>query len=497
MSIQPQASFSSETTAVASRGNVYPSVEEFTSFKLPPKPTIIEPTYDDVSDLSVSDESHHTRRLAPRPFTPTPPSPVTTESTDRNLDDDTPSTVHGESMITPRNTLATAKRAPLLAVPASPRWPFQNATPRASVMVPITRSITESSQGFDRSARSSQVGQVSVSESLDEFQVNHPNARLLSLHPRPLTYISVARNLANIPELVEKPQGEAQSRQSVPATFGDGAASPFDYQHGRRWSRHLIDIHLHRRRRGDPDRATMVNETETFWLQRISLDSNVFRGSAILTLFFLINAFISTSSIVTLATTRLDVPHGLIVWAIVSLSTSVFTVTILCLMHKFRCAVVPFDEESQAGSAHQHKRSFDDHVQLPLPASPSEVYHRRQLAAATAAAEREPAAHEAHEAQATNESTKSVRGSEVIQTSRPSSAGPAIDTATPSSTRETDSVHLETGKTQGQDSNSAAVYCWTDVSLGPETSSDTSSMTAVIATASASEAPTNNPASGS
>ncbi|WQF86436.1 hypothetical protein CDEST_11450 [Colletotrichum destructivum] len=486
MSIQPQASFSSETTAVTSRGNVYPSVEEFASFKLPPNPTIIEPTCDDISDLS--DESHHTHRLAPRPFTPAPPSPVTTESTDRNLDDDTPSIVHGESMISPQNTLATAKRASLLTVPASPRWPFQNATPRASVMVPITRSITESSHGFNRSTRSSQVGQVSVSESLDEFQVNHPNARLLSLHPRPLTYLSVTRNLANIPELVEKPQGDAQSRQSIPATFRDGAASPFDYHHGRRWSRHLIDIHLHRRR-GDRDRVMANGATETFWFQRISVDSNIFRGSAIITMFFLMNSFISASSLVTLATARLNVPHGLIVWVIVSLSTSVFTVTVLCLMNNFRNAVVPSDEESQIDSAHQHKRSFDAHVQLP--ASPSEVYHRRQLAAA-ATAEREPAA---RAAQTNHESTKSARGSEMIQTSRPSSAGPTLDTATPSSAHETDSVHLKTGKIQEQDKNSAAVYCWTDVSLGPETSSDTSSMTAVIATTS--QAPTNNPASGS
>ncbi|KAK6211690.1 hypothetical protein QIS74_10954 [Colletotrichum tabaci] len=488
MSIQPQASFSSETTAVTSRGNVYPSVEEFASFKLPPKPTIIEPACDDISDLS--DESRHAHRLAPRPFTPTPPSPVTTESTDRNLDDDTPSTVHGESMITPRNTLATAKRASLLTVPASPRWPFQDATPRASVMVPITRSITESSQGFNRSTRNSQVGQVSVSESLDEFQVNHPNARLLSLHPRPLTYFSVTRNLANIPELVEKPQGDAQSRQSIPATFRDGAASPFDYHHGRRWSRHLIDIHLHRRH-GDRDRVMANGGTETFWFQRISVDSNIFRASAILTMFFLMNSFISASSLVTLTTARLNVPHGLIVWVIVSLTTSVFTVTILCLMNNFRNAAVPSDEESQIDSAHQHKRSFDAHVQLPLPASPSEVHHRRQLAAA-AAAEREPAA---HAAQTNHELTKSARGSGMIQASRPSSAGPALDTATPSSTHETDSVHLKTGKTQEQDNNSAAVYCWTDVSLGPETSSDTSSMTAVIATTS--QAPTSNPASGS
>ncbi|KZL71639.1 hypothetical protein CT0861_07353 [Colletotrichum tofieldiae] len=410
MSIPPQASFSSATTAVASRGTAYPSVEELASFKLPPKPSNVEPTCDDVSERS--NEFDPIRQLAPQPSTPTPASPISTETSDRDFNlEDTPSTVHGESMLYPRHPLAA--RAPSINVPVSPHWPFQDATPRLSVMVPITQSITGSSRAFNLSTRNSLVGQVSVSESLDEFQVNHPNAHLLSLHPRPLTYSQVTRNLTRIPELVEKPQREIQSKQGVPMVNDE---KPINLPHSRR-------LKPNPRCR---EKQNISVKPKTFWYQRISVDTKIFRGSASITMFFLVNSFVSTSALITLATARLNVPRGIVVWVIVSLSTCAFTLMILYLMRKFRNAVL-YDEENR-GRSPLPKYSIEAHMShMHLPASPSEIYHRRKLGAAV---EQE----QNYLGQMANELAKGPRGSEVNHIAQPSPVGQTFNTLGPLST---------------------------------------------------------------
>ncbi|GKT49518.1 uncharacterized protein ColSpa_09699 [Colletotrichum spaethianum] len=458
MSIPQQASFSSATTAVASRRTAYPSVEELASFKLPLKPCINEPTCDDVSHSS--NESVHIRHLTPHPSTPTPASPITTETSDRDfIADDSPSTVHGESMFYPRHPLAN--RTPSTNIPVSPHWPFQDATPRLSVMVPITQGITESSRAFNLGTRSSRIGQVSVTESLDEFQVNHPNANLLSLHPRPLTYSLAPRSLAKVPELVEKPQRNVQSKQAIPTTQRE---KPLTFLHSRRQSRHLFKLHLRHRR----EKRNSSVKPKTFWYQRLSISTKIFRGSASITMFFLVNSFVSTSALITLATARLNVPHGVVVWVIVSLSTCVFTLIILYLMRKFRNAVL-YDEEHRGRSSNP-KNSFDTHMgHMQLPASPSEIYHRRQLGAAV---EQELGYAE----QMNNEIVKSPRGLETNHVIPPSPFGQPFDSLVPFSPRD------------------AIDNYWISNSFISSAHSDASSMTAVIT--SSPKAPTTKPEIG-
>ncbi|KAK2059992.1 hypothetical protein LY76DRAFT_677510 [Colletotrichum caudatum] len=373
MSIPPQASFSSESTAVASRATVYPSFEELTSFKLPAKDDIVDSTGADSSDNS--DGLKRTRQLAPNPSTPRHPSPTSSETSGRDLTpDDTPSTIHGESMFYPRHPLAN--RTSSTKVPVSPRWPFQNATPRTTVMVPISRSITSSSRTVNPNARCSTIGHVSVSESLDEFQISHPNAKLLTLHPRPLTYNLTGRNLARIPELVEKPEWNVRPAQGMSMA-----------QHEK--PRRFLKVRLRRRRRGDDDDEGGRGRSakpRTVWYQRISVDKKVFRAAAGITMFFLVNSFVSASALITLTAARIPVPRGVVVWVIVSLSTCAFTLTTLYLMRKFRNAVA--HDEERRGRPPRPALSFDaSHMcNMDLPASPTEILHRRQLGAAAAAA---------------------------------------------------------------------------------------------------------------
>ncbi|KZL82638.1 hypothetical protein CI238_04190 [Colletotrichum incanum] len=458
MSIPPQASFSSVTTAVASRGTAYPSVEKLASFKLPSKPSMDEPTCDKVSDHS--NESDPIRQLAPHPSTPTPASPVSTETSDRDFNlEDTPSTIHGESMLYPRHPLAA--RAPSINFPVSPHWPFQDATPRPSVMVPVAQSITGSSRAFHLSTRNSPIGQVSVSESLDEFQVNHPNAHLLSLHPRPLTYRQVTRNLTKIPELVEKPQRDIQSKQGVPMTYNE---KPINAPHCHRLSRRIGKPNLRRH----PEKRTITAKPKTFWYQRISVDTKIFRGSATITMFFLVNSFVSTSALITLVTARLDVPRGIVVWVIVSLSTCAFTLMILYLMRKFRNAV-PFDDENR-GCPPLPKQPLEASMShMQLPASPSEIYHRRQLGAAV---EQETS----HPEQTTNELVKRPHGPEVNQVTQSSPISQIFNPLGPLSPRE------------------AIDNYWTDNFFISSADSEASSRTAVIT--STSKALRNNPEFG-
>ncbi|KAK2010017.1 hypothetical protein LZ32DRAFT_391641 [Colletotrichum eremochloae] len=438
MSIPPQASFSSETTAVASRTTAYPSFEELTSFKLPFKDDIVDSTSDDVSNHS--NEFKRTRQLAPNPSTPRRPSPVSTDTSERDFTpEDTPSTIHGESMFYPRHPLAN--RTPSIKVPVSPRWPFQNATPRNTVMVPISQSITSSSRTLNPNVRRSIIGHVSVSESLDEFQVTHPNAQLLSLHPRPLGYHHTGRNLAKIPELVEKSEWNVQSIQSTPTTHTEKPSRP---------SPRLLKLRLRRRR----EKRGRSAKPQTAWYQRISVDRKVFRTSATITMFFLVNSFVSASALITLAAARLPVPHGIVVWVIVSLSTCAFTLTTLYLMRKFRNAV-SYDEEHR-GRSTRPKLSFDaSHMcNMDLPASPTEILHRRQLGAA---AEKDQMQAE----RANNGSVVDPRGSEMTRATQPFPTGP-FGTFLPHYPRD------------------AADDYWTDNSIIVSTSSEASSMTAVI-----------------
>ncbi|EFQ35886.1 hypothetical protein CGRA01v4_14011 [Colletotrichum graminicola] len=442
MSIPPQASFSSETTAVASHGTAYPSFQELTSFKLPLKDDIVDSTIDDVPDHLNGLKS--TRRIAPNPSTPRHPSPVSTETSDGDLTpEDTPSTVHGESMFYPRHPLANL--ASSIKVPASPRWPFQNVTPRTTVMVPISQSITSSSRALNLSGKRSTIGHVSVSESLDEFQTSHPNAKLLSLHPRPLTYNKIGRNLAKIPELVEKPEWNVQPIHGMPMEH---------YEKPRRPSPRLFKIRFRRRRRHE--RHGHSAKPQTFWYQRISVDKKIFRASASITMFFLINSFVSASALITLTTARLPVPHGIVVWVIVSLSTCAFTLTTLCLMRKFRNAVI-YDEE-RGGHSPYPEVPFDvSHMcNMDLPASPTEILHRRQLG--TAAAEQEKMQAE----RTKNGTIVDSRESEVAATTQPCPAGP-----------------FGTFVSQHPRDAVAEDY-WTDDSVIVSAGSETSSTTAVI-----------------
>ncbi|KAK1988154.1 hypothetical protein LZ30DRAFT_578676 [Colletotrichum cereale] len=443
MSIPPQASFSSETTAVASRTTAYPSFEELTAFKLPLKVDIVDSASDDASDRS--GEFKRTRQLAPNPCTPRRPSPVSTETSDCDFTlEDTPSTIHGESMFYPRHPLAN--RTPSINVPVSPRWPFQNATPRTTVMVPIAQSVTSSSRTLNPNVRRSTIGHVSVSESLDEFQVTHPNVQLLSLHPRPLTFSHTGRNLARISELVEKPERNVQSAQGTPMTYDEkkprGPSSP-----------RVFKMRLGRRRheeRGCPSKP------QTSWYQRISVDRKIFRASAGITMFFLANSVVSASALVTLASARIPVPHGVVVWVIVSLSTCAFTLTTLYLMRKFRNAVI-YDEEQRGRSPHP-KLSFDAaHMcNMVLPASPTEIHHRRQLGAAAAEQEQIRAAERMGDG-----SFVDPRGSEMTRAAHAFPAGP-FDVLAP------------------YDPRNAVEDYWTDNSIILSAGSEASSVTAVI-----------------
>ncbi|KAK2047953.1 hypothetical protein LZ31DRAFT_606737 [Colletotrichum somersetense] len=437
MSIPPQASFSSDSTAVASRATVYPSFEELTSFKLPFKEDTVDSTGAEASDTS--DGLKRIRPLAPNPSTPRHPSPASSETSGREFTpDDTPSTIHGESMFYPRHPLAN--RTPSTNVPVSPQWPFQNATPRTTVMVPISQSITSSSRTMNPNARHSTIGHVSVSESLDEFQISHPNAKLLSLHPRPLTYNQAGRNLARIPELVEKTEWNVRPDRGMPMAHPEKP-------------RRFLKICMRRRRRDEGEGGRSA-KPRTVWYQRISVDKKVFRAAASITMFFLVNSFVSASALITLTSAKIPVPHGIVVWVIVSLSTCAFTLTTLCLMRKFRNAVA-HDEERRGRPLHP-KLSFDaSHMcNMDLPASPTEVLHRRQLGAAAAAADEQ-------------EQMMQVERANMTGAAQPCPAGPFGTFTPPHCPRDDDDAAVADGY-------------WTENSVVVSAGSKASSRTAVI-----------------
>ncbi|OHE92132.1 hypothetical protein CORC01_12587 [Colletotrichum orchidophilum] len=479
MSLPPQASFSSATTAVASRGTAYPSVEEFTSFKLPTKPRIIKTlTSDDISDLSdEGDDGPH----KPNPSTPIPPSPVTSDESDHDFNlDDTPPTVCGKSMIYPRHPLS-GKRP--ISIPVSPRWPFQDATPRPSTMVPIARSITVSSSRFNQSRSRDNYTppiEVSVTESLDEFQINHPNGRLLASHPQGVPNHETGRsltgrNLANIPTLVEKSEKDAQSSKVIPSQHRQ---RPFNLFHRRRWSSQVLKVQLLRRRQ---DKRKRAFETNTIWYERISLDDNIYGGSIVLTLFFVTNAIVSITVIITMTASKMSIPYFIIVWVMASLIVMTFTIIMLFRMRSFRKkAIALIDDEKRIRSTTFPKLSHEGH--LHLPADSAEVAHRRQLGAAIANGEAQ-AGGLTHD-----ESEKSSDGTVVDQIAQPS---PVFDPLAPAMPRDTSSVYLSASGTSPQGIEHLHDASRHSIDLMASRNSRASSMTAVVGSA-APTAPMNN-----
>lgn len=484
MSLPPQASFSTATTAVASNRLAYPSAEELASFKLP-----LKREDDDTKRNSMLDESGQEHKPVARPTTPTPPSPVSTEPSDHQISDDTASTVHGKSMISPRNTLSEKKAS--ANIPATPRWPFQDATPRGgSVMVPITRSLTDSSGRFN-SGRNSPPGEVSVSESLDEFQLRHPHARLLALHPPSLNNASSVQNLANLPELVEVPFRQAQSVRPVPMSHSDRL---FNALHGRRLSRNLLRAGLRRHQQ----RKSGV-KPQTYWFERIGIHRDMFTGCIIVAAFLLVNMLISTSALITLGISGSNMPSPLIIWVVVSFSTSVFSSTILGLMTRFRRAV-KLDEESR-GRSKEPKFCWDSEKQLP--ASPHEVAHRRRLGANDE--ETQP------EEQLVDVSTvpemvqignsfqfeTHPQQSMGVITAPETEAGNEVPVGTalgdPTANGDLNNAGTQAFNIPRTETDEQIQSYWTDVSVVPSSKSDASSVTAVIA--SAPEVPTTNPTS--
>ncbi|KAF9873360.1 hypothetical protein CkaCkLH20_09173 [Colletotrichum karsti] len=455
-----QASFSMATTAVASQGTAYPSVEEFKSFKLPPTPKTSEPMSDDISALS--DESTQKHKADARPATPTPPSPVSTESSDHEIADDTPTTIQGKSMIEPQRPLSVQR--PSATVPATPRWPFQDATPRASVMAPITHSYTQSSL---RGSRSSPPGQVSISESLDEFQLNHPNARRLALHPAGLAYTNTTRNLANVPEFVDRPFRPAQPETTIPMVYKEKRSNFF---HGRRWSGHLLKFNFHRRH----EKRNSAVKPRTYWYQRIAIQRDLWILWCLVAVFCVINALISVSALVALKVAHIKAPSALIVWVIVSVCTSIYTCTLIFFMHRFRRAIAR-DEENRGRST---RTKICGQSEMRFPASPREVAHRRRLAAAARAQDQQTAQQSVTMTSA-NQGPKLDAGDEVDSTAHPDNFSA------------TESNIMATIPRQGSDEQ--IQNYWTDVSLVPTTGSAASSVTAVIPSAPA--GPTNSPRS--
>ncbi|KAK1624689.1 hypothetical protein BDP81DRAFT_437208 [Colletotrichum phormii] len=473
MSLPPQASFSSGTTAVASRGAAYPSVEEFTSFKLPTKPRIIKTlTSDDVSDLS--DEPYDAPRPAPNPSTPIPPSPMSSEESDRVINlDYTPPTVRGQSMILHRH--------PLSGKAKSPRWPFQNATPRTSTMVPIVRSFTATSSRFDYRSRDdyNPAVEISVTESLDEFQINHPNGRLLASHPQGLSVHETgrnltSRNLANIPTLVEKPEKDAQSSNAIPSKYRQ---RPFRLFHHRRCSSQLLNLQILRRRQ---EKRKKDFETDTTWYERISLDDKIYVGSAVLNLFFITNTIVSITVVITMTASEMSIPYFVVVWIMVSIIVMIFTVVMILRMRSFRKKVTALiDDEKRVRSTTFPKLSHEGH--LHLPADAAEIAHRRQIAAALAN-------EQAHAASSTQESEKSSDGTVVDQVTQP----PAVfDPFAPAMPHDTSSIYLSASGTSPQGIQDTSDTAWQNVDLAAAGNSRTSSMTAVVPSAPAG-APVNN-----
>ncbi|KAK1675518.1 hypothetical protein BDP55DRAFT_537430, partial [Colletotrichum godetiae] len=460
MSLPPQASFSSGTTAVASRGAAYPSVEEFASFQLPTKPRIIKTlTSDDVSDLS--HEPYDAPRPETNPTTPIPPSPMSSKESDRVINlDHTPPTVRGQSMILRRHLLSGKAK--------SPRWPFQNATPRTSTMVPIVRSFTATSSRFDCPSRDdyNPAVEISVTESLDEFQINHPNSRLLASHPQGLSVHETGRNLANIPTLVEKSEKDAQSSKAIPSKYRQ---RPFRLFHHRRCSSQLLNIQILRHRQ---EQRKEDFETDTTWYERISLDDKIYVGSAVLTLFFITNAIVSITVVITMTASQMSIPYFVVVWVMVSIIVMIFTVVMILRMRSFRKkATALIDDERRVRSTTFPKLSHEGH--LHLPADAAEIAHRRQIAAALANGQ-------FNAANSTQESEKSSDGTVVDQVTQP----PAVfDPFAPAMPRDTSSIYLSASGTSPQGIQDPNDTAWQNVDLAAAGNSRTSSMTAVVPSA--------------
>ncbi|KAF6797510.1 hypothetical protein CSOJ01_12988 [Colletotrichum sojae] len=488
MSLPPQTSFSTATTAVASNRLAYPSAEELASFKLPHKHKA-----DDTNSDSHYDESGEEHKPVEHPVTPTPPSPVSTESSDHQISDDTPSTVYGKSMISPRNTLSEKKASG--NIPATPRWPFQDATPRGgTVMVPITRCLTDSSSNLN-SGRRSPPGEVSVSESLDEFQLRHPHARILALHPATPNYTSSVQNLANLPELVEVPFRQAESVKPIPMSSSERL---LNILHNRRLSRNILRARFRRHEQ----RKSGVKPA-TFWFQRISTQQDMFKGCQSVALFLAINMTMSTSILVTLGITGHAAPSALIVWTIVSGTTFLFSMTIVGLMVRFRHAV-KMDEENR-GRSKEPKMCWDSEKRLA--ASPHEVAHRCRLGAAyDEEAELESPSQRVVDVNDAPEMVQ-IRNSYQFETHPQQSMGvitapetehgneAPVGTALgdPTAARDPSSAAPQAANIPRTDTDEQIETYWTDVSVVPSSNSAASSVTAVIASAPA--VPTTNPAS--
>ncbi|KAI8282230.1 hypothetical protein K4K56_011220 [Colletotrichum sp. SAR 10_98] len=456
-----QASFSTATTAVASQGVAYPSVEEFTSFKLPATPKIVEPNCD-----SVSEESDNEGKLEPRPATPTPPSPVSTESSDLQINDDTPTNVRGESMIFPRQPLSVPRSSN--ATLGTPRWPFQNATPRPSVMVPMTRSVTASTtQWLD--VRRSHPPEVSMTESLDEFQINHPHARMLALHPANLSLHlpHTPHQIRHLPQLVETPFRPAGPAPDAPQPRKNRSGNFFD------WSRRLLKSGL---RSGHGQRNSAI-KPKTWWYQRISTQKDMFYGCTLFALFFLINFTVSTTIFATIQHFTKRTPFWLAIWEIISLCLFAFTSVIWILMFRFRKSV-HVDEESR-GRSIMPRACNETHI----PASPREIEHRRTLGAAS---QREQRIQSMQQSDKVDSAPHAVQITEIPEEATVAQAVDHPDNYVV--TEENIMATIPRNNTNEQIEN-----YWTDVSLLPTSQSQVSSTTAVIDTAPA--VPANTPRS--
>ncbi|OLN97848.1 hypothetical protein CCHL11_02577 [Colletotrichum chlorophyti] len=494
-----QASLSSATTAVASRRTAYPSVEELAAFRMPSPPKTVEPE-DAGYDKKPTLKHGKKHKLKPPPSTPIPPSPVTTEASDRDfVFEDTPSTVHGESMIQPRKPLGS--RLFSTNHPLGPRWPFQDATPRPSVMVPIARSATDTPP--DRLNRGSKLGRVSMNESLDEFQLNHPNAKLLSLHPASLSQTDTSRSLTmghvnRVPQLVERPEQRPQSRRSISANNRERPLQFLRKFHNRRWSRHLLKLHLHSRQ----EKRNSSAQSKTFWYQRISTHKHIFRGSVAITIFFFINSLVSLTALCTLSIADLGASHGLIVWVITSFVTGLFAAVVLWSMMRYRRAVA-VDEENHGRWA--FPKTLGE-AQMEIPASPYEVAHRRHLGAA-AETDHNIGRVRRMSALIQMPGTRSVpdtnrvqaKPTGIVETSRASRKTPITNDFNPLPlfpARDTNSFHLHPGASQRQqDTTGDIIGYWAGIPTGPSpnSKSETSSVTAVIV--SVPKGPTNSPES--
>ncbi|TDZ37766.1 hypothetical protein CTRI78_v011033 [Colletotrichum trifolii] len=460
-----QTSISTATTAVASQHPTYPSAGNLHGFNMPNQLTFVKTDCDGVSVLSDESEGklqeadnkhgdeaegkHHLR-----PLTPSPPSPVSTESSDRKLSDDTTSTVHGESMMSPKPTLSS--RADSTKTLGTPRWPFHDATPRPSVMASIARSLTDSSSRLNQSIASSPPGQVSVTDSLDEFQLNHPNARRLELHPLPFVYGDNTASVSSVPQLVPVITPLPQPLQALPAVHKSLTGRVF---HSRRQSRRLPKLSLRQRHE---KRASGV-KPKVWWFESISTHKDMFYGSCVVAIFFIVDAFISVTAYITLTVNDIPIPSAVLVWVVVGITTCAFAASILYLMVRFRRDVA-FDEESR-GRSSQRKLCNETETSASY-----EMAMLRRMSAV-------------HDGQ----SGRDIPTPDFIEMT---SVGPVshIDGAM-SAHHNNSNAHLRDGAIARQDNSDQVDNYWTDVSLAPSSQDERGPSTAAANAASKPQAP--------